>query len=90
MLHPYIPQLLLVAAVATTQGQHIVLRFVKPPEVPPGPLLSLSGSLVDSIPSLKCVDCSTQLGVIHELSKGVLSPTVDVVDEDVKEYQLQY
>ena len=36
--------------------------------------------------SLGCVDCTTELGIICKLAGLALDHTVDVTDEDVKEY----
>jgi len=36
------------------------------------------------------VGCTPQLGVICKLTECTLSPTADVIDEDVKEHWFQY
>lgn len=56
-------------------------------------LCSISGSFFgqrslgpwQSIPSLRCVDHTTQLGAIYKLAEGALDPTFNAIDEDVKE-----
>ena len=48
---------------------------------------SLSRALsLNGIPSLWCVDHNPQLGVINKLAESGLDPTVNVIDEDMKEY----
>jgi len=39
--------------------------------------------------SLRHVDYTTQLGVICKLAEGALDLTVDVIDEDIKQYSSQ-
>ena len=46
--------------------------------------------MLDGIPSLRCVNRTTQLGVICKLAEGALDPTVYVIDEDIKQYWSQY
>ena len=60
-------------------------------------LVVLLGSLpepvqvsVGSIPFLRCVDSSTQFGVIHKLTGDALDDTVYYTDEDIKEYWSKY
>ena len=49
-----------------------------------GPPLKLVHIPLDSIPSLWCVNCSTQLNIICKLAEGALNPTVHITDKDVK------
>jgi len=52
---------------------------------------SLSRSLsLDGTPFFWCVDRTPQLGVIYKLAEGALDPTVNVTDEDIKEYWHQH
>ncbi|GAB0192024.1 ras GTPase-activating protein 1-like [Grus japonensis] len=51
---------------------------VKPVKVP-----------LDGIPSLQCVDHTTQLGVA-KLAEGALDPTIHVTNKDLKQCQSQY
>ena len=91
VLHHYIPQIVLLAEVATTQVQDLVLGFVKTHEVFLSLLLDPAEVSMDNILSLSlsCVDHTTQLGVICKLAEGALD-TVDVTDEDVKEPRSHY
>jgi len=43
-----------------------------------GPLLELVKVPLDSIPSHRCVNCTTQLGVTSKLVEGVLDPTLSI------------
>ncbi|PKU41176.1 hypothetical protein llap_8516 [Limosa lapponica baueri] len=38
----------------------------------------------------RCVNCTTQLGVIHKLAEGALDPTLYAIDEDTEQYWFQY
>ncbi|KAK4822863.1 hypothetical protein QYF61_020714 [Mycteria americana] len=68
--------------VAPTQVQDPALGLVEPHEVHTGPLLELVQVPLDGIPSLRCVNCATELGVICKLAEGALNPTVYVIDEN--------
>jgi len=50
--------------------QDLALGVFELHEVHTGPLLELVPGLLDSIPSLRRVNCITQLGVICELDEG--------------------
>ncbi|KAK4824277.1 hypothetical protein QYF61_012837 [Mycteria americana] len=89
-LNPFIPQPVLIAGVAPTQVQDLVLGLVEPHEVHIVPLLQLVQVLLDGILSLRHVNRTTQLGVICKLAEGALNPTVCVIDEDIKQYWSQY
>ena len=39
---------------------------------------------------LRCVDHTLQLVVIHRLAENALDPTVNINDENIKEYWSQY
>ena len=54
-----------------------------------GPLLQSVQVPPDGFPSFQCIDCTTQLGVIHRLAEGALDATVYVIDEDVEEHWSQ-
>jgi len=89
VLYPYIPLLVLLMEVTTTQVQDLALEFVEPHEVHLCPLLSLFRSfwmascLLDvSTAPLSLVNC--------KLAEGASNPTADVVDENVKEHWFQY
>ena len=76
--------------IASTQVQDLAFGFVEPHEVLLSQLLKTVKVSLNGIPSLWCVDFTTQLGVIHKFAEGALNPTVDVTDENIKEYQSQY
>ena len=75
--------------VALTQVQDLAFGFVEPHEVYLGPLLMPVQVPLDDILSLWCADLTPQLGVISKPDEGALDPTVNVIDEDIKEYQTQ-
>ncbi|KAK4831204.1 hypothetical protein QYF61_016041 [Mycteria americana] len=89
-LNPIIPQPVLILEVAPTQVQDPALGLVEPHEVHTGPLLQLVQVLLDSMPSLRRLNRTTQLGVACKLAEGALDPTVYVTDEDIKQYWSQY
>jgi len=39
---------------------------------------------LDDVPSLWCVNCTTQLGIVCKLAEGELDPTVQATYKDVK------
>ncbi|KAK4823355.1 hypothetical protein QYF61_001703 [Mycteria americana] len=69
-LNPFIPQPVLIPA------QDLALGLVEPHEVHTGPVLKSVQVPLDGIPSLRCVNRTTQLGVICKLAEGALDPTV--------------
>ena len=75
----------MIAGVAPTHMQDLALGLVEPYEIHTGLLLELVQVPLDGIPSLRCVSCTTQLGVICRLAEGALDPTVYVSDEDIKQ-----
>ncbi|KAK4831319.1 hypothetical protein QYF61_016808 [Mycteria americana] len=70
-----------VLGIALTHVQVLALGLVELPEVCTGPPLKPVKVPLDGIPSLQCVDCTTQLGVIGKLAEGALNPTVHVTDK---------
>ncbi|KAK4806151.1 hypothetical protein QYF61_001078 [Mycteria americana] len=89
-LNPFIPQPVWIPGVAPTQVQDLALGLVEPHEVRTGPRLQPVKVPLDGIPSLRHVNCTTQLGVICKLAEGALNPTVYVIDEDIKQDWSQY
>ena len=51
-----------------------------------GPLLQDVQDPLDVFPSLLCIHCTAQLGVIRRLAEGALNAIVCVIDEDVEEH----
>ena len=90
VLYPYILHLLLIVNVAMIQVQDLALGFVESHEVHLGPLLKPVSISLDDILSLRCVNCTTQFDVIHKFAEGSLNPTVNIIDEDIKQHQSQY
>lgn len=58
----------------------------EPNSIHMGLLLQLVQLPLDDILSLRFVNHNTQLGDICRLAEGALSPTVCVIDEDIKQY----
>ena len=54
-----------------------------------GPLLQPVQTPLDGFPTFQCIDCTTQLGVIHKLAEGALNAIVYVTDEDTEEHWSQ-
>ncbi|KAK4816042.1 hypothetical protein QYF61_011050 [Mycteria americana] len=88
--NPFIPQPVLIPGVTLNQVQDLALGLVEPHKVHMGPLLELVQVPLDGNPSLRHVNCTTQLGVICKLAEGALDPTVYVIDEVIKQYWSQY
>jgi len=63
----------LIPGVAPTQVQDLAFGLVEPYEVCMSPLFELVRVPLDGIPSLGCVDRSTQLGVTCKLAEGALN-----------------
>ena len=53
-----------------------------------GPLLQPAQVPLDGFPSLQCIDCTTQLGVIHKLAENVLDIIIYVIDKNDKDDSL--
>ncbi|KAK4830883.1 hypothetical protein QYF61_013812 [Mycteria americana] len=68
-LNHIIPQPVLILGIALTQVQDLALGLVEPHEVHTGPLLQIVQVPLDGIPSLRRVNCTTQLGVICKLAR---------------------
>ena len=64
--------------VALTQVQDLALGLAELHEVHMGPLLKLVQVPLDGIPSLRCVNHTTQLGVICKFAEGALDPTASL------------
>ena len=73
-----------------TQVQDLALGYVEPHEVPVHSLFEPVWVSLDGGSSLSRVNHTPQVGVIHKSVEGALDPTVDIIDEDIKEYQSQY
>lgn len=86
VLCPYILQLVLTGGVATTHAQTLYLYLMN--------LMCFSwthcSDCLDGIPSPRCVNCTTQHGVIHKPANNALDPTVNATGEDTEEYQSQH
>ena len=54
-----------------------------------GPILQPVQVPLDGLPSLRCIDHTTQLGVICKLAEGSLDAIIYVIDEDVEEHRSQ-
>ncbi|KAK4824302.1 hypothetical protein QYF61_013047, partial [Mycteria americana] len=81
---------LLTLGIALTQVQDLALGLVELHGVRMGPLLKPVKVPLDGIPSLKRINCTTQLGLICKLAEGALNPTVYVINKDIEQYWVQY
>jgi len=79
-LNCFIRLAVLILRVAPAWAQDLVLGVFEPLEVHTGPLLELVQVPVDGILSLRCVDCSTQLGIICKLAEGALNPAMSLMN----------
>jgi len=70
-----IPHPVLIPGVALTQMQDPALGLAEPHEIHTGPLLKFVQVPLDGIPSVRHVDCTTQLSVICSLTESALIPT---------------
>ncbi|KAJ7405119.1 hypothetical protein WISP_141794 [Willisornis vidua] len=84
-LNLFIPQPVVITWVAVTQVQDLALGLVEFPEVYTDPLLYLVQAPLDGIPSIWCVNYTIQLGTLRKFAEGALNPTVNVIDEDIKQ-----
>jgi len=67
-----------------------VLGLVELHDVHRSPVLKTYKVPLNGIPSFRCNSCTTQLGVIHKLDEGALSPTVRVTNKVIEQYQSRY
>ncbi|KAK4811117.1 hypothetical protein QYF61_019748 [Mycteria americana] len=74
--NPFIPQPVLILEVAPSQEQDLAFGLVELHEVCMGPPPKPVKVPLDGIPSLRHVNHTTQLGVIHKLAEGAFNPTV--------------
>jgi len=76
--------------IAPTQVQDVTLGLVETHEVRTEPPIQPVKVPLDGIPSLQCVDGTTQLGVTSKLAEGALNPNVHVTNKDIKQCWSQY
>ncbi|KAK4826593.1 hypothetical protein QYF61_010355 [Mycteria americana] len=88
-LNPFMPQPILILGIAPTQAQDLGLGLVELHEVYKAPLLQPVKVPLDGIPSLKCINFTTQLGVISKLADGALNATVSVINKIIEQYSSQ-
>jgi len=79
-----------VLGIVPTHVQNLAPGLVELHDLPTGALLKACQCLSGWHPSLRCVDCTTQLGVTIKLAEGALNRTVHVIDKDVKQCQSKY
>ncbi|KAJ7418070.1 hypothetical protein BTVI_30587 [Pitangus sulphuratus] len=66
--------------------RELILPLYSALEVPKDPLLELVQVSLDGIPSFRCVNHTTQLGVTCKFADSTLSYTAHVPDEDNEHY----
>ncbi|KAJ7422088.1 hypothetical protein WISP_39760 [Willisornis vidua] len=79
----FVSQPMLILGVGLTQVQHLVLGLIKPHEIFTGPLFKVAQVPLDDVPSFRCVNSTTQLGVICKFAEGALDLFVCVTNEDI-------
>jgi len=80
-----------VLGIAKTHMQHLALGLLELYKVHTAPLLKPLTVLLDGIPSLQHVDCTTQFAsVTGKLAEGALHPTAHVTNKDVIQHWSQY
>ncbi|PKU44166.1 hypothetical protein llap_5535 [Limosa lapponica baueri] len=84
-LNPFSAQPVFVLEIALIQVQDLAFGLVELHEVCMGPPLKPATVPLDGFPSLQCVNCATQLGVICKLFEGALNATV--IKKDDKHYR---
>ena len=70
---------MLVLGIALTQIQDLALGLVELQEVHMGPPIKPVKVPLDGMPSLKRVNCTTELGVICKLAEGALNPSLSLM-----------
>jgi len=75
--------------VSVTEVQHPALGLVESCTIDLGPLIQPVRISLQSLPTLKQIDTSTQLVVICKLTEGALNPLIQIIDKDGKQDQTQ-
>ena len=78
VFYPFVTQLVLTVGIAMNQVRDLMLVFVEPHEVLPGPLLEPIKVSLNGISSFRCVICTTLLSVMYRLAENARNSTVDV------------
>jgi len=86
---PLLPKLVVLHAVVVTEVQGPAFGLVEPHSAGLRPLIQPVQIPLHGLPTLKQINTSTQLGVIHRLTEGALDPLIQIIDKDVKEDQTQ-
>jgi len=89
-LEPLSAQPVFVFGIAPTQVQDLALALVELHEVHTGAPLQPVKVPLNGIPSLQCVNHTTQLGAVGKIAEDALSPTVHVADKDIKQHRPQH
>jgi len=71
--------------VVVTQAQDLALGLVEPHTVGLIPLIQPVQIPLQSLPTLKQINISAQLGVICKLTEGALNPLIQTIDKDIKQ-----
>ncbi|PKU45373.1 hypothetical protein llap_4317 [Limosa lapponica baueri] len=89
-LNPFSTQPVFVFGIALIHAQDLALGLIEFHEIYTGLCLKPLQDPLDGIPSLQCVENTTELGVIGKLAESALNPTVRVINKDVKQHQSEY
>uniref|UniRef100_A0A8B9G1F8 RNA helicase n=2 Tax=Amazona collaria TaxID=241587 RepID=A0A8B9G1F8_9PSIT len=89
-LNLFSAQSVAVPGIALTKVEDLALGMVKLHQVGISPPHKRVKVPLDGIPSLQCINRTTQLGVIGKLAEGALNPTVHVTHKDVEQDRSQH
>lgn len=64
--------------------QDVALSLVELHGVHMGPTLQFVKVPLDGIPSQQCINCTIQFGFIHKFADSTLSPTIYLINEDMR------
>ncbi|KAK4827977.1 hypothetical protein QYF61_022679 [Mycteria americana] len=87
---PLFPKSVALHGVVVTQVQDPALSLVESHTIGLGQLIQPVQIPLQSLPTLKEINASAQLGVICKLTEGALNPLVQIIDKDIKQNWSQY
>ncbi|KAK4832039.1 hypothetical protein QYF61_020554 [Mycteria americana] len=82
---PLFPKPAVLHGVVVAQVQDPALGLVKPHTIGLGPSIQPVQVPLQSLPTLKQINTSAQLGVVCKLTKGALDPLIQIIDKGMKQ-----